>query len=87
MSEEKFDSTDDKRVSNNPPQSPRALGDPMRIQYRQLSDDEKALMGQLKLEFEALYIKVSEMGSSRELSLAKTHLEDGCMWAIKHITR
>lgn len=82
-----INSTDDKRVENNPPQRPVLPGDPMRVQYRLLSDDEKRLMGELKLAFEDLWSKVDALGASRETSLAKTHLEDACMWAIKHLTR
>jgi hypothetical protein len=82
-----IDSTDDARVENNPPQQPRAEGDPMRLQYRVLSEQEKAQMGSIKLEFEALYLRLAVMGSSREMSLAKTALEEACMWAVKHITR
>lgn len=81
-----IDSTDDARVGNNPPQQ-GAKGDPMRIQYRVLTDWEKERMGEMKLAFEALYIFLDELGYSRELSLAKTSLEESCMWATKHITR
>ena len=48
-------STDDARVNNNPPQRPKLPGDdPMRVQYRVLSDTEKASMGDIKLAFEDL---------------------------------
>lgn len=80
-------STDDRRVDNNPPQRPVLPGDSMRVQYRVLSDDEKHLMGALKLAFEDLWSKVDALGASRETSLAKTHLEYACMWAVKHLTR
>lgn len=82
-----INSTDDKRIDNNPPQRAKLPGDPMRVQYRVLSDDEKRLMGEIKLAFEDVWAKVDGMGASRETSLAKTHLEDACMWAIKHLTR
>lgn len=82
-----IDSTDDKRIDNNPPQRPVLPGDPMRVQYRLLSDDEKRLMGELKLAFEDLWSKVDALGASRETSIAKTHIEDACMWAVKHLTR
>lgn len=80
-------STDDRRVDNNPPQRSIVPGDPMRVQYRVLSDADKASMGAIKLAFEDLWKQVDLLGSSRETSLAKTHLEDACMWAIKHLTR
>lgn len=59
----------------------------MRLQYRVLTTDEKQHMGDIKLAFESLWRLVDALGGSRETSLAKTHLEDGCMWAIKHLTR
>lgn len=80
-------STDDRRVDNNPPQRPFLPGDPMRVQYRILSDAEKHTMGAIKIAFEDLWSKVDALGASRETSLAKTHLEDACMWAVKHLTR
>lgn len=82
-----INSTDDKRIGNNPPQESKAYGDPMRLQYRVLSEAEKFEMDSLKLEFEALYLRLCAMGTSRETAIAKTHLEDACMWAVKHITR
>ena len=82
-----INSSDDKRVDNNPPQRAVLPGDPMRMQYRLLSDDEKQKMGEIKLAFEDLWSKVDALGASRETSVAKTHLEDACMWAIKHLTR
>ena len=80
-------STSDQRIANNPPQQPQIPGDPMRVQYRLLSDDEKTQMGAVKLAFEDLWRVVDALGGSRETALAKTHLEDACMWAVKHITR
>lgn len=71
------DSASDQRVANNV----------MRHEYRVLSDDEKALMKDLKdkgLDF----VKTCDViGASRELSLAKTKIEEAVMWAVKHITR
>jgi hypothetical protein len=70
------DSTSDDRTVNNT----------MRHQYRTLSDSEKADMLKVKdmgLEFHTL---VSNLGVSREVSLAKTKIEEAVMWAVKHIT-
>lgn len=83
----KIPSTDDARTANNPPQSGIVPGDPMRLQYRLLSDAEKQKMGDIKIAFENLWKQVDALGASRETSIAKTHLEDACMWAVKHITR
>ncbi len=69
-------STSDQRTVNNT----------MRHAYRVLSDAEKANMSSIKdkgLEFHEL---VSGIGNSREISIAKTKIEEAVMWAVKHIT-
>ncbi|NIH77401.1 hypothetical protein FHV99_004653 [Ochrobactrum sp. P20RRXII] len=69
-------STSDERTVNNT----------MRHAYRVLSDEEKANMGKVKdmgLEFHSL---VDGLGASRELSIAKTKIEEAVMWAVKHLT-
>lgn len=71
------DSTEDKRIGNNV----------MRHEYRLLSAEEKFQMKSIKdlgLEFFDL---ISQVGDSRELSLAKTKVEEAVMWAVKHITK
>jgi hypothetical protein len=83
---EKFNSTDDARIDNNPLQM-GAPGDPMRLQYRVLSEEEKATMGGMKKDYERIFMNLDALGSSRELSIAKTKLEESCMWAVKHLTR
>jgi hypothetical protein len=70
-------STSDDRVINNV----------MRHNYRVLDDNEKIAMKRIKdygLEFLEY---VDCIGDSRELSLAKTKIEEAVMWAVKHITR
>lgn len=70
------DSTADERVVNNT----------MRHKYRVLDEAEKANMAKIKdmgLEFHAL---IEGLGNSREISLAKTKVEEAVMWAVKHIT-
>lgn len=69
-------STDDSRIDNNV----------MRHQYRMLTDAEKETMQDVKDMALALHDLFSEIGASRELSLAKTKLEESVMWAVKHIT-
>lgn len=69
-------STSDERVVNNT----------MRHQYRVLSDAEKAQMQQVKDMGLALHDLIGGIGASRELSLAKTKVEEAVMWAVKHIT-
>jgi hypothetical protein len=71
------DSAADARVVNNS----------VRHQYRVLSEDEKAQMTKIKdigLEFLEY---IDSIGSSRELSLAKTKVEEAVMWAVKSITK
>ena len=70
-------STSDERVRNNV----------MRHEYRVLTDDEKMLMKVVKdlgLDF---IQKVDALGTSRELSLAKTKIEEAVFWAVKHLTK
>ncbi len=64
----------------------RTVNNTMRHAYRVLSDEEKASMQKIKdmgLEF---HDAVASLGSSRELSLAKTKIEEAVMWAVKHLT-
>ena len=80
-------SQSDERVANNV----------MRHEYRVLSEDEKVMMRTLKdkgLDFvEYCDFVARGTGSpdkphgSRELSLAKTKIEEAVMWAVKHLTR
>lgn len=75
-SEKYVESASDKRVVNNT----------MRHQYKVLSDAEKANMLTVKDQGLALHDFLSSLGNSRELSLAKTKVEEAVMWAVKHIT-
>lgn len=70
-------STSDERVVNNV----------MRHAYRVLSDAEKAAMQKLKDDGLAFHAYVESLGASRELSIAKTKIEEAVMWAVKHLTR
>lgn len=61
--------------------------DPMRRQYRALSDGEKSILDNLKREAEELWHRIDrEIPECREKSLAKTKLEESIMWATKAIT-
>jgi hypothetical protein len=64
----------------------RTVNNVMRHAYRVLSDEEKAHAGHQGQgpEFHDL---IEGVGKSRELSLAKTKIEEAVMWAVKHITR
>jgi len=75
--EQMVDSTSNERTINNV----------MRHNYRVLDDSEKETMQTLKdvgLEFHEY---IDSLGDSRELSIAKTKLEEAVMWAVKHVTR
>lgn len=70
------DSTSDARTVNNT----------MRHAYRVLNDAEKANMQAIKDEGLKFHDLVAGMGNSREISIAKTKIEEAVMWAVKHIT-
>ena len=70
------DSTGEQRTANNT----------MRHAYRVLSDEEKMAMREIKDMGLAFHERLSAIGNSRELSLAKTKIEEAVMWAVKHIT-
>jgi len=70
------DSTSDARTANNT----------MRHQYRVLTDVEKRHMQHAKDLGAGLHDFVTSLGASRELSIAKTKIEEAIMWAVKHIT-
>ena len=73
----KFDSTDDVRTQDNT----------MRHEYRKLSDAEKQNMLKIKDKGAEFWQFVEFLGDSRELSIAKTKIEEAVMWAVKHITQ
>jgi hypothetical protein len=70
------DSTSDQRTVNNT----------MRHAYRVLTDEEKATMAKIKDDGLAFHDFLASLGNSRELSIAKTKIEEAVMWAVKHVT-
>jgi hypothetical protein len=74
---ETVNSTSDARTVNNV----------MRHEHRVLTDAEKQQMTTLKDLGLAFIQACDAMGSSRELSLAKTKAEEAVMWGVKHVTR
>ena len=64
----------------------RTVNNVMRHEYRVLSDEEKQAMQKLKDEGLAFWEFLDRLGSSRELSIAKTKIEEAVMWGVKHIT-
>lgn len=73
----RMDSTSDARVDNNV----------MRHEYKLLSAEEKQAMQSIKDLGLALHYRIESLGSSREVALAKTKVEEAVMWAVKHITK
>jgi hypothetical protein len=76
-----LNSASDDRTSNNT----------VRHAYRVLSEQEKAQMLSIKnagREFLELIdvVAIGGRGHSRELSIAKTKIEEAVMWAVKHVT-
>lgn len=76
MAPEMVQSTSDERMVNNT----------MRHAYRVLNEAEKANMATIKDMGLAFHDYIDGLGKSRELSLAKTKVEEAVMWAVKHIT-
>lgn len=70
------DSTSDTRTVNNV----------MRHGYRVLTEEEKAMMQKIKDDGLAFWELIDSIGASRELSVAKTKIEESVMWAVKHVT-
>lgn len=64
----------------------RTVNNTMRHAYRVLTDAEKANMQTIKDQGLRFHDLVAGMGNSRELSIAKTKIEEAVMWAVKHIT-
>lgn len=72
-----MDSTSDERTKNNI----------MRHEYRELTVAEKRQMKAIKDQGLEFAIFCDALGSTRELSLAKTKMEEAVMWAVKHLTK
>ena len=71
-----MDSTSDERTRNNV----------MRHEYRALTDEEKGNVKAIK-DYGLAFVQVCDtIGTSRELSLAKTKMEEAVFWAVKHLT-
>lgn len=75
------DSASEDRIANNA----------VRHKYRVLSDNEKTDMVALKDHGAAFLLAIDTVAShsenSRELSLARTKVEEAVMWAVKHVTK
>jgi hypothetical protein len=63
------------------------MTDVMRKTYRPLTNEEAAQMTTIKTYGEDFVTYCESLGVSRELSLAKTKMEEAVMWAVKHLTK
>lgn len=54
--------------------------------YRELTQEEQALVMKVKQAAATVGNLLEEAGQSREISLAKTKLEECVMWAVKGVT-
>lgn len=57
-----------------------------RPQYRPLSDVEKLKIDRIKDLAQQLHDEMQSPNLGREMSLARTNLEQAVMWAVKSIT-
>jgi hypothetical protein len=64
----------------------RTVNNAVRHQYRILTDEEKAQMVAIKDLGLKMLETIESVGNSRELSIAKTKVEEAVMWAVKAIT-
>lgn len=62
------------------------IWDPMRQHYKELSAQEVGRIAAVKEHGTHMYRYLDTLGNSRELSIAKTRLEESVMWAVKHLT-
>ena len=65
----------------------RTTNNVMRHAFRVLSAEEKLTMQKIKDMGLELHGYFESLGTSRELSVAKTKIEEAVMWAVKHLTR
>jgi len=59
----------------------------MRQKYKQLTDEDRLKIQNIKDAGLMFYEYIESCGESRELSIAKTKIEEAVMWSIKHVTK
>lgn len=64
----------------------RTVNNTMRHTYKVLDYDVKTAMTTVKDKGLELFQFIDSLGKTRELSVAKTKVEEAVMWAVKHIT-
>ena len=62
------------------------MRDVMRVKPVKLKPLNKQVMEEIKEAGNELYQQLEDLGTSRELSVAKTKLQEAIMWAVNHIT-
>lgn len=78
--------SDENRTFMNSGSDERVTNNTVRHQYKVLGDEEKVAMMNVKDFGLTFLIYIDTLGNSRELSLAKTKIEEAVMWAVKHVT-
>lgn len=63
------------------------MANEMRGTYRELSDSDKENIKAFKDLGQQFYTHCDAQTPSREMSLAKTKIEEAVMWAVKHVTK
>lgn len=69
---------------------PQEIEDVFRPQYKELTPEIKELIFILKAQAYIVYCTIvngTNPSNMRELALAKTHLEESIMWAVKGLTK
>lgn len=59
----------------------------VRHEYKVLTDNEKNRVKEIKDAGLNFILFMDHIGDSRELSIAKTKMEEAVMWAVKHVTK
>lgn len=65
--------------------NPQASADILGVEYRQMSGAELNRIHALKEMGMEMLDLMREAGSSRELDLAQTRLEEAVFWSVKHV--
>lgn len=89
QNKDKFNSTDVRRVSNNPEEELNSYTGPddVALRYNALSDDEKTNMLRVKLATQYLINELRALGSHRDIDLAIEHAQDASMRGVRFITQ
>lgn len=66
------------------------MTDTMRSAYRELTNDDKIRINNVKAQIVNIYSYLEQLDrvveAHREIAIAKTKLEEACMWAVKGLT-